>query len=822
AGDEPPELDLLVPDPEELDDRIVEQLARSPLFASQFRENAARALLLPRRRPGKRMPRFAQRLRAQKLMGVAMQYPSFPMVMETYRSCLQDVFDVPALKDVLRKIESREVRLHDVETTSASPFARSLVFAYVAQFMYEGDSPAAERRAQALSVDMDMLRELLGEVDLRELLDAGVIAEVEARLQWTAEGRRARHPDAVHDMLRELGELSEAELLRRVAAPDAGDGKDGAEPGSSTPASNALGSWLEQLRDDRRIARVRVAGRDAWVAIEDVGLYRDALGVAPPPGVASAFLAPADDPVEQLLLRFGRTHGPFTAGEVAERYGLVPAQVTALLRALERDERLLRGEFRPEAAAGPHAGAEEWVNPEVLRRIKRRTIAKLRGQVAPVEPEVLARFLPAWHRADGDRHERIEDALVQLEGIPLAYSELIRTILPARVRDFDPAMLDELGAMGWLVWVGHSPLRSDDGRVLLYRRDRVARLLEPPAPDAAAALVEGYDDRHDRIVAHLEARGASFLAELGAVLPDVSPEKRLEAVWDLVWAGVVTNDTFRALRYLGQPGRRGSRRAGRGRGPTRRARGRARSSGGRSRSSWKQGLELGSHGGPGGRWSLVRDLVREEVSSTERAAAWAATLLERHGVVARETVAIEALEGGFSSVYPVLKTLEEQGKVRRGYFVEGLGGAQFAYPGIVDRLRRVRDGEAGDEVVALAATDPANPFGWLVPWPAVVESGGREPTRSVGSAVVLVDGAPVLYLDRKGRRLRSFAGADEDAVRRALPALRALASTHPRRALSLEEVDGEPAFKSALLGAMEEAGFVADYRYVRVPARGEA
>ncbi len=817
AGDEPPELDRLIPDPDEIEDRVIDELARSPLFASQFRENAARALLLPRRRPGHRTPLFAQRLRAQKLMGVAMQYPSFPIVMETYRSSLQDVFDVPALRDVLRRIGSREIRVHEVETSSASPFARSLVYAYVAAYLYEGDSPAAERRAQALSVDMELLRELLGEADMRELLDADVITEVEDRLQRRTEGRRARHPDALHDVLRELGDLTKAELLERFdhrsSSVEGGTATTAAESDIDADAARrTLEGWLAELRSARRAARVRVAGRDAWVAVEDVALYRDALGVAPPAGVASAFLEPAADPVEQLLGRYARTHGPFTAGELAERYGLVPAQVRSLLKGLADDGRLLRGEFRPGAEG------EEWVDPEVLRQVKRWTIAKLRGQVAPVDPEVLARFLPSWHRVSGDLHDSVEDALIQLEGIPLSYRELVRMILPSRVRDFHPAMLDELGSLGWLVWVGHSPLRSDDGRVLLYRRDRVDRLLVPPALDDAAELVETFDDRHRRVLEHLDGRGASFHGELAAALPDVSPDRLLEAVWDLVWGGLVTNDTFAALRHLSQPSsRRGSsRRSGRAGRPGR--------PGGRPRAGLpRPGKVLGRAGGsgagsagPGGRWSLVRDLVRQPVSSTERAAAWAMTLLDRHGVVARETASVEALGGGFSSVYRVLRSLEEQGKVRRGYFVEGLGGAQFAYPGLVDRLRRVRDGEAEGEVVALAATDPANPYGWLLPWPELTESSGRAPTRSTGSVVVLVDGAPVLYLDRRGRRLRTFAGVEPDRVARALPLLRAVAARQARRVLSLETVDGEAAFRSPLLGAMEAAGFTPDYRYVRI------
>ncbi len=804
-GDEPPGTDLLIPDEEELEERLLEELARSPLFASQFRENAARALLLPRRRPGQRTPLFAQRLRAQKLMSVAMQYPNFPIVMETYRSCLQDVFDVPALRDVLSAVQRREVRVHEAETRSASPFARSLVYAYVAAYLYEGDSPAAERRAQALSVDVTLLRELLGEADLRDLLDADVIAEVEAQLQRRTEPRRARHADALHDTLRELGDLTLEEVRERSA-------EDPAE-------------WLDELERARRVVRVRVGGRDAWIAVEDAGLYRDALGTAPPAGVAAVFLEPVERPVEALLLRWARTHGPFTPAEVAGRWGLVPAQVRLLLESVE--ERLLRGEFRP------GRDTEEWVEPDVLRQIKRRTIARLRGQVAPVPASVLARFLPVWHRAAGDPYERLEEAVAQLEGIPLSYRELVRMILPSRVRTFHPSQLDDLGAMGWLVWVGHSPLRGDDGRILLYRRDRVDRLLVPPVMEDACERVEGFGERHQAILEHLERRGALFHGELvaGVGAPDGGlpegqggagsreAERVLEALWDLVWAGLVTNDTFAALRSLGVRSRSSPGRPGSGHWPGSHGRPGPVGRHGR-RAAWApvSSLHAGGVGSPGGRWSLVRDLVRWPVSSTERAAAWASTLLDRHGLVARETAAVEALGGGFSSVYQVLRSMEEAGKARRGYFVEGLGGAQFAYPGIVDRLRGIRD-DAGEEgVVVLAASDPANPYGWLLPWPELTETGGRPPTRSTGAAVVLVGGVPALFLDRRGRRLRTFSGADREMVTRAVPALRDVARRHPRGALSLEEVDGEPAFRSSLKAVLVGAGYVADYRFIRVAA----
>jgi ATP-dependent helicase Lhr and Lhr-like helicase len=786
-GDEPPDVEVLVPDPEEVEERLIAELARSPLFASQFRENAARALLLPRRRPGQRTPLFAQRLRAQKLMAIAMEFPSFPIVMETYRACLQDVFDLPALKAVLREVEAGGIRVHDVETPGASPFARSLVYAYIASYLYEGDSPAAERRAQALAVDMGLLRELLGDADLRQLLDLDILAEVEEELQHRSDGRRARHTDGLHDVLRDVGDLTLDEARDRSAEDPA--------------------PWLRELEQARRAVRVRVAGRDGWIAVEDVGLYRDALGTAPPAGVATAYLASVEQPVETLLLRWARTHGPFTVGAVAARYGLVPAQARLLLESAAADGRLLRGEFTPGLAG------EEWVDPEVLRQVKRRTIAKLRGQVAPVDPETLARFLPAWHRAGSEKHERLEDVIVQLEGIPLSYRDLVRTILPARLRAFRPEQLDELGTMGWLVWVGHSPLRSDDGRIQLFRRERVDRLLIPPTHDE---LPEELGDPHRVLLDHLAGRGASFHAELAARLPDLPGDRVLAALWDLAWAGLVTNDTFAALRSLAVRSRRPGpgRSAVEGVGPRDGVRPRR---SGRTRSWRPVGRAPSAIGGASGRWSLVRDLVpvHTTIAPTERAAAWASTLLDRHGIVFRETAAVEALGGGFSSVYQVLRSLEEAGKVRRGYFVEGLGGAQFAYPGIVDRLRRVRDGAGGGETVALAATDPANAYGWLLPWPEL-RGTGRGAARATGAVVVLVDGCPVLYLDRRGRRLRTFEGADDETIDRALPRLRDVARTHPRRALSLEEVDGEPAFRSALKPSLEAAGFVSDYRYIRV------
>jgi ATP-dependent Lhr-like helicase len=789
-AERPPDLSLLLPEPEEVEELLLAQLGHSALFAAAFRENAARALLLPRRRPGARTPLWVQRLRAQNLLAVARQFPSFPIVLETYRTCLQDVFDLPGLVDLLRRVRAREVRVDEVETPSASPFARGLVFAYTAAYLYQGDSPAAERRAQALTLDRNMLRDLLGEDRLRELLDARALADVEAEIQGLAEGHRAAHPDGLHDLLRRVGDLDDAELAARCEGDAA--------------------AWLAELARARRAAPVRIAGVPRWIAVEDAALYRDALGCVPPPGLADALLEPVEGAVDQLLTRYARTHGPFAADTVARRFGLVPAQAEALLGVLEARGRLLGGEFRPEGRA------REWCDAEMLRRIRRRTLARLRGEVAPVEARTLARFLPAWHGigAGHTGERRLDEALAQLEGVPLPFSDLERAILPARVRDFDPRQLDERGALGRLVWVGAGALGERDGRIALYRRERAALLLAPAAPpDDLSPVARALLD-------HLGRRGASFFAELvgaAGAAGALDPEREaLGALWDLVWAGLVTNDTFAPLRALAARGRQPAP-AARGRRPGRHA----------------PGAALAA----AGRWSLVALLADPPAEPTRRAHARALGLLDRWGIVARDAMDVEAIPGGFSAVYPVLRAMEETGKLRRGHFVEGLAGAQFAFAGAVDQLRAVRapaarvvstpQGDAGaglggasgapraaaPDGIVLAACDPANPFGALLPWPPARSAEAR-PRRAAGAAVVLVDGVAALFLDRGGRQVTSFAPAHDEpgALDAAAAALHALLLDRRRRALRIERIDGAPALESPLRDAFLRAGFRADYK----------
>ena len=783
--------------PDEIEEIVTGVVGNSALFSSRFRENAARALLLPRRRPGQRTPLWQMRQRASQLLSVASRYGSFPIILETYREVLRDVFDLPALRGILAAIERREIRVVSVETQRASPFASSLLFDYIAAYMYEGDAPLLERRAQALTLDRELLRELLGSEELRELLDGDALADLELDLQSLSPDRAAGSADAVHDLLRRLGDLTSAEVAARVRGAD------------ERARERAAGEWLEALVADRRAVSVRIAGEHRWIAAEDVGRYRDAVGVVPPPGVAGVTLAPTHDALGSLLARWARSHGPFLTDEPARRWQLPHGVVETALEALMAAGVLLRGEFRP-------GGVErEWCDPEVLRVLRRRSLARLRREIEPVEPAALARFLPAWHGIGGRASglDRLMEVIAQLEGVPIAASVLERDVLPSRVRGYAPAMLDELGAAGEVVWAGAGSLGRDDGRVVLYRPDRVALLRPDGDSDATAESVDGW--MHVAVLERLAARGAAFYRELWASVLEAAagggrgrPTERavLDALWDLVWAGEVTNDTFAPLRALQWP------RAGRSRRPPRARVGAA--------------MRLGPPEAAG-RWSLVSETVRTAValaggeapSDTERRAARALSLLERHGVLTRDAVASEGIVGGFGAVYPILRAMEERGRVRRGYFVEGLGGAQFALPGAVDRLRAVREpgedssGSASPSTVVLAAVDPANPYGAALPWPRDEERGSRSPARVAGAYVVLDEGQAVLYLERGGRSLVTFGPFDDERIaQRAVAALGGLVTDGRLRSLQIERIDGVAVSSSPLRARLDALGFREAYR----------
>lgn len=785
-GDELPELEELFPAADEIEELVVSELARSARFAGVFRENAARALLLPRRRPGQRTPLWIQRQKSQQLMGVALRFPSFPIVLESYRECLRDIFDMPALRELLAAVERREIAVEGVTLDRASPFASSLVFDYVASFLYEGDAPVAERKAQALTLDRSLLRELLGEGELRELLDPVALEEVEDELAGRSAQRRARSGEQLADLLRRVGDLTLAELEERSS-----DELRAAAGGGGVAAA------LAQLAATRQVAAVRIGGQERWIAVEDAARYRDGLGTVLPPGLPAALLGPTEGALTSLFARYARVHGPFLLEEVAVRWALPRGAVAALADAAVATGALVRGALRP-------GGTQlELCDAEVLRRIRRRTLARLRSQVAPVEATAMGRFLPAWHGVGAGRRgmTALREALAQLEGQALSFTELETKILPARVLDFSPRMLDELGAMGELVWVGRGASGLTDGKVALVRRQRGPLLITP------GELPPGAGELHQKLVEHLTMVGASFLVGLEMAAPEATRAQIRDALWDLVWAGVITNDTFAPLRSLRSPGGKGGKGGKRGAAEADRAERPARG---------RRGAYATPHASFGGRWSLVSHLVLtpRPPSGTERLHALAVSLLDRWGVVSREAALAEAVPGGFAALVPVLDGMEEAGTVRRGYFVEGLSGRQYAWAGAIDRLRAET---AGRTVTVLSAGDPANPYGAILPWPQA--KGGARLGRRPGSQLVMVDGAPVLHVEPRGGKVATFTAASDADLELAIVQGTKQVSGVARRALVIESIDGEPAITSAWAKTFDYAGYRRDYRgFVAVPS----
>ncbi len=909
--DEPPPAGLAELAPEEVEPLVTAELGNSALFASRFRECAARALLLPRRTPGRRSPLWQQRQRSAQLLSVARKYGTFPIVLETVRECLQDVFDVPGLVGLMRELATRQIRLVEVETATPSPFGRSMLFRYVGAFMYEGDAPVAERRAQALALDSALLAELLGQADLRELLDPAVVADTERELQRLLPSRACRDAEGVADLLRGTGPLSAAEVAERCQDPAAADG------------------WLAGLLAQRRVLQIRVAGEARWAAIEDAGRLRDALGVPLPPGVPAAFTEPVADPLGDLTARYARGHGPFTTADAAARYGLGVAVITGTLRRLAADGRVAEGEFLPGRRG------TQWCDTGVLRLLRRRCLAKLRKEAEPVPAAALAGFLPAWQQAGqppagagaapGSRAGRrptagpdqVYEAIDQLAGAAVPASALETLILPGRVPGYQPAMLDELTAAGEIVWSGAGGLPGGDGWLVLAPADTAPLLLPAPGEITLTPL-------HQAVLAALDGGGGLFFRMLAdraiSLLPEperaaASDAALAAAIWDLVWAGRLSNDTLAALRTVlstgrpvapddgpaaAQPGATlagaelngadlnsagsnsaglnsaGSNSAGlnsagpngaalTGPGIDRPSFGGAglASAGPRRRGTGRMGARRPGSGRPAmpsrtgpptvsGRWFLVPPA---DPDPTRRLHAVARTLLDRHGILIRGAVASERVPGGFAAIYPVLRAMEDAGQCRRGYFVEGLGAAQFALPGAVDRMRAMAaDAEPGQRAapwrqpgagerpdpwtlpapgeqagsgqpgrasgpapVVLAAGDPANPFGAALPWPDRPDEtpGGHRPGRKAGALVVVTDGHLVLYVERGGKSVLSWT-SDPAVLGPAAAALANVARGGALGRLTIERADGDSVHDSPLAHALAEAGFRATPRGLRL------
>lgn len=776
-ADEPPPIEKFLPASSEIEDEVVQQVGSTALFAARFRENAARALLLPRRTPGKRTPLWLQRRKAADLLSVAARYSQFPILLETYRECLRDVFDIAGLRSILQEVEKRSIRVKQVVSKLASPFASSLLFNYVGNFLYDGDAPLAERRAATLALDQAQLRELLGTAELRELLDASVISQLGLELQLLERTYAIADADGVHDLLLQLGDVSREELLVRLGIPAA-------------DAAQSLEAWLATLTTSRRAFECRIAGESRFIAAEDAGRYRDALGVALPRGLPDAFLQTVEQPLVDLVGRFARRHIPFRTEEVAGRFGVGPVPIEAALQQLAADGRVLAGEFLPGQSG------REWCDAEVLRQLKRRSLARLREQVEPVEQAALARFLVNWQGIAQPRRglDGLLDVIEQLQGLALPASDWEKQILPARVVDFQPSDLDELCASGEVLWQGAGGLGGEDGRVCFYLTDHFASLAEVQSP------VEG--ELEEKIRLALSRRNAIFFEDLARDIGGFKSDL-VDALWRMVWAGEVTNDTLlplRSLRRQKQAAKKSSRR-------------------GRAFRSRRTTLQPGTEG----RWSLLSESVRERLSPTEQQTARAIQLIERYGIVTREMVHSEGLAGGFSGIYPIFKAMEEAGRIRRGYFVAGLGAAQFAAPGADDRVReRAADEDSADSPSAtvLAATDPANPYGAALPWPERTDD--ARPARTAGARVILWHGQLLGYLNRASDQLLTYLPAEEPQRSKAQAALVAALGklATDRTPAFLTQIDRLAPEAAAIAKPLQAAGFVATSRGLLHRRRG--
>jgi ATP-dependent Lhr-like helicase len=804
----------LLPDPTEFQQLVLQQLGSTSLFAAKFREAASRALLLPRRRAGQRTPLWQQRKRAADLLAVAARFSSFPILLETYRECIRDVFDLPATSNILSAIQRGEIRVTSLTSDKPSPFASSLLFSYVANYIYEGDAPLAERRAQALSIDQSQLQEILGDTDLRELLDQNAIDEVESRLQSLDSDYQARHADGVHDLLLKHGDLTESEIAAR----------------SKTPA---IASTITDLTNARRAVRVRIAGESRFIPVEYAGRYRDALGTPLPPGLAEVFLTSSEDPLRELIRRYARTHGPFTTQELASRYALQPAQIDAILRTLHGKGKLLEGEFRPR---GQH---QEWCDPEILQQIRRKSLARLRREVEPVEQRTFARFATRWQGVATRRRglDALLDAVENLQGSALLVSELEREILPARIADYRSGDLDAVMAAGEVVWVGLEQVGDRDGRVSLYLTESLPALLPPAEIQTDPPQLS---DKAVKILEVLQKQGASFFAGIHNALGGGYPGELREALWQLVWAGEIANDTFFPLRDLLRPGDPKQEREHRreiAQGPP------------GSPEYLRQLRSRKSIGGPAhGRWSLVASHQSQPIGVTQWSANIAQQLLTRHGIVMRETAIAENIPRGYNTIYPALKTLEESGIIRRGMFVAGMGAAQFAATSAVDMLRSLRMEPPKPETIFLAASDPANPYGTLLPWPrgengenevnqhdattnnpddAQSQSSSKSAnaksadastrphsmSRTKGAGIILINGVLAAFLRRRNPALRVFLPENEpERTQFARELTKKLAELAIRRqgrrsGLLISDINAEPAREHFLARFLEESGF---------------
>ncbi len=797
-----PSAALFVIDPDEIEDLVTQQVGNSALFAARFRECAARGLLLPRKNPGKRAPLWQQRQRAAQLLDVARNYPSFPIILETVRECVQDVYDVPALVELLTKLNASKVRIAEVTTGQPSPFASSILFNYTGAFIYNEDSPLAERRAAALALDPELLAKLLGTVELKDLLDGEVIAEVDQQLRRVSPDRRARNLEELADALRLLGPIPTAALPDHVLFD------------ADLPTITATLA--------ARVMVVRIAGVEHIAQVLDAPLLRDGLGIPVPPG-APAQVAPVIDALQQLVSRWARTRGPFVLQDLQQAFGLAAGVAHSVLKELMSTKVIVKGHF------SKGIGDDEFVANDVLKIIRSRSLALARAQTEPVSQSAFGRFLLSWQQvaAVGETPELygvdgVFAVLEQLAGVRLPASAWESVVLPTRVRGYNPADLDQLCHNGEVVVVGAGAAGSADPWVMLLPADYAAELL-PTGEEASLSIMQEQ-------VMQLINRGGGFLFaaiqaalngdDLGLLTGAGQAESLRQAIWELFELGLVSPDSFAPVRARLAAGR-GGRTAHRSRRSPNRTRLRM------GRTSFSQ-REQANQIPPDmlGRWSSV---VAANQEPTARSIAHGEAWLDRYGVVTRGSVVAEDTIGGFALAYKVLSGFEQSGRALRGHFITGLGATQFSTPAVIDRLRGLDDelghdrwpsGVKEPKVYVVAACDPANPYGASLPWPETTHAVTL--TRAAGALVVLADGLALAHLTRGGRRLTLFTGpqgvGEHELIALVVRALMHTVQTTSTERIILEKINGESALQSPYLENFRQAGAGITPKGIRIAA----
>ncbi len=799
-ADETPGASLFLYEPEEVVDVVTQQVGNSALFASRFRECAARALLLPKRNPGKRAPLWQQRQRAAQLLDVARKYPKFPIILETVRECLQDVYDLPALQEVCRDLNQRRIRIMEVTTEQPSPFAASLLFTYTGAFMYEGDSPLAEKRAAALALDPALLAQLLGTVQLKDLLDPQIIEETDQLMRRVHPDRRAKNSEQFADTLRLTGPVPIEELDQYCQFPDP----------------------LETVESELgpRIMRVRIAGVEHLAQVQDAALLRDALGIPVPSGVAAS-PETITDALNQLIARFARSRGPFTLEDLTRSFGLGASAAVAVLHTQVSQGTLVEGNFRQ------GVDYTEYVSAQVLKRIRSKSLAQARSQAQPVSQSAFARFLLAWHQVaplgTSPQLHGVDGTFAvieQLAGVRLPASAWESLVLPGRVADYRPEFLDELLLSGEVHILGAGSAGARDPWIMLLPADYAAQLAPQPLETPQLSALQ------ERILAVLSTGGSYLSTDIAAEVgvPENSPGAFHDALWDLVDLGLVAPESFRPLRaHLSAVGGKTAHR------PQRRPqRGRFRST--RTSFSGKQHYGQATYGPSAdmsGRWGLA---VQPTAEPTARSIAHGEAWLDRYGVVTRGSIVAENVLGGFALAYKVLSRFEDNGKALRGYFIDALGASQFSVPAVIDRLRAAADspdlggwpsGSIDPDCYLLAASDPANPYGAALPWPRV-EGENLNLSRGAGALVILIDGLLVAHVSRGGKTLRllceDLPEPPEDIIATVMWVLSEAVASGKIQPFTVEKINGTGALNSEYLSAFRDAGGRLHPRGIKITA----